>query len=775
MNGLRLALVILALGTSSCTRARTQIVLQIRTNMIQGPSGELSSIAVRVYSDGVTDPHFDEAFDLGESGATIALPTTLGLVPDARRDGFIRVEIDARDAEGRLIFTKRARAQYVPERTLLLDMVLAARCLSADARACGMGESCGPEGCEADTRETLPEYRLTNVPPVQRADAGPVECLMLCDGACVDSRIDVDHCGACDRACPVPEYGAATCADSACGIVCAEEHHRCEDACVSNRGIDHCGDRCTPCPGPAENGIASCDGSCGFVCNPGFQSGGDSCVPGPNVEPPRPLWPPDLSRVSSLRPTFRWSSAAAADGALLQVCRDRACDDIVAQEPASGSTLRLSTALSAGSSGSRRLFYRLFGRNGDATGETPSVVWSFVIPARDHEGDTAYGRVDDIDGDGLADLLLGSEDDSVRMMLGQADAAPRGVPGALSQTPGAAFGTHVAAVGDVDGDGYGDVLVGAPGIRRAYLYRGSPSGVTSAPVAFVGAADSGFGEAVASAGDFNGDGYGDIAVGSPAAGTVSIFLGGTSPDTSADITLRGGAGFGASITSVGDLDGDGFEDLAVGAPAAASVYLFRGSMSTSGMREASAADQTLVGAAGSRFGASIAGGVDVNGDGRPDLLVGVPGVSAQLFAGGGVGLSEEPARVWTSSTPGFATHVLGLGDVDGDGFDDWVAGAPASDTALLYRGGEDGGSDENARAFSPGGVRRFGDALAGPGDLDGDGFADLVVGAPGSRSVRIYRFTRGNLDGDTNDDTDTRAGHGAALACRPRTRSERPT
>ena len=786
-------LTVLAAGSvlvAGCEQKRTQIVVRVRTDMTQGPAGELGSIALRVFGEGAAEAYHDEVYELGNVGSAILLPTEIGLIPDERRDGTVRVEVDARAPDGSVIFTKRAQARYVPGATLLLDMVLSARCLAADARTCPSGESCGVTGCEPDIRDSLPPYGDGDGGVVQRGDMGPVVCTALCDGECVDTNNDPSHCGGCGEVCPSPTGGEATCSAGSCGASCSADDHLCDTTCVSRFAVESCGGACEPCPAPSANGQASCDGTaCGFVCDPGFQIEGDGCAPGPNVEPPRPVWPPNLARVSSLRPTFRWRNSSGVEGAYLQICRDPECTDVEASEPVVGESHRLQVELTA-SSGSRRRWFRLFGRRTGATGATPSVVWSFTLPAVDHDEDTAYGATNDLDGDGLADLAVGSTADTVRILLGQQGGAPQLAAGSLSQTSGAEFGSSVAAAGDVDGDGFGDLMVGAPGIRRAYLYRGGPAGLTTSPLTFVGPADSGFGRVVAGLGDVNGDGYADVAVGAPDAGTVTVYLGSAAPDATADVTIQGDASseLGTAVAGLGDLDGDGFAEMAVSATGAGEVLLYRGAASLSGTRTPAEASQRIAGAAVAGFGASLAGGADVDGDGRADLLVGAPGAAAgtaavTLHLGRADGtVASEPAQGWVAPAGvDLGRTLVGLGDVDQDGFDDWMSGGPSGSTALLVRGGVDGGTPEPAATYAPVGQSGFGAALAGPGDLDGDGSADAAVGAPGSRSFTFYRHRGDAIDraGTIVTQSDT-AGHGAALACtEPMTKAteneERPT
>src|SRR5262249_7644779 len=137
------------------------------------------------------------------------------------------------------------------------------------------------------------------------------------------------------------------------------------------------------------------------------------------------------------------------------------------------------------------------------------------------------------------------------------------------------FGTSAAWVGDVNGDGFDDLLVGAfrypaiGSVGRAYLFFGGPA-MDAVPDLIIDPPPGGsgwFGVSVASAGDFNGDGYPDFIIGAQQAGyegRAFIYYGGPSLDAVPDVTLIGettGAltGFGASVASAGDVNGDGYD------------------------------------------------------------------------------------------------------------------------------------------------------------------------------------------------------------------------
>lgn len=321
------------------------------------------------------------------------------------------------------------------------------------------------------------------------------------------------------------------------------------------------------------------------------------------------------------------------------------------------------------------------------------------------------------------------------------------------------FGWAVARAGDVNGDGRDELLVGAPmesagGTRRGRAYLFSFANGPAPLVAFSGGENDGrFGWALDTAGDFNRDGYFDVAIGAPLddadgnttddgqdRGRVFLYLGSPSPDNSVDLVLSGaeaGGQFGAAVAGLRDFNADGADDLAVGAPFddgdgnatedgldAGRVFVFFGGRTPDG-----AADLTLTGAAGSRFGAMVARIGDLNNGGAPDLLVGAPYDGAggtergRAFVFFGGTYPDGAADVVLSGTEDgghFGSSGFSGGDVNAGGARDLVIGAPDDDG--------DGNTTED-------GLDR-GRAFVFFGGASMDAAPDLVVGGGGEAGAR---------------------------------------
>lgn len=341
------------------------------------------------------------------------------------------------------------------------------------------------------------------------------------------------------------------------------------------------------------------------------------------------------------------------------------------------------------------------------------------------DGLSTIAGVGDLDGDGRAELLLGVPQEGVAYVVDPTCCVRPGLP--ITEAPAVttlvgppSTGWAATGVGDVNGDGYGDLVVSAPEAGRVWLLHGPLPGGEHAIEAIAARtlAEPGAGTHLTTS-DIDGDGVVDIVISGP----DRVWI--TSGDSLGPrLTLPGL--HAPSVTAAGDLDGDGLGDLAI-ASGDEIVLLFGPGIEEPGLWMP---------------GARLAGAGDVDGDGFDDVWVGGPdalderGVAALMY-----GPLHPLAPVVEGSTPGerLGERLASAGDLDGDGQGDLIVHS-ASGGAVLVLYGPPGSArtpqDADARLAvpSPG-------PLAGPGDLDGDGYADLVVGSlvGGSGSVHVFR------------------------------------
>lgn len=303
-------------------------------------------------------------------------------------------------------------------------------------------------------------------------------------------------------------------------------------------------------------------------------------------------------------------------------------------------------------------------------------------------------------------------------------------------------GSAIARAGDLDSDGREDFWVGSPFDPTAGVQAGAVRAIsgrdgTTLRATFGSAALDHFGWALANVGDLDLDGQAEVAVGAPdadfhgsSAGEIRILRGSDASLLRVIHGVRAGAQLGYALSAAGDLDGDGFDDLFAGAPFDAGFALDAGAVESLSPRTGASLGRIEGSAAGDRLGIALAGVGDVDGDGRGDCFVGADqsGIGkgyARLYSGP----NGPMLRAWTGATNGerFGAALCGGADFDGDGTADMAVGAPL---ALGGRGrfavfsSADGsvlteqfGSTANDSA---------GVTLSMLPDLDGDGLADVL-------------------------------------------------
>jgi hypothetical protein len=394
-------------------------------------------------------------------------------------------------------------------------------------------------------------------------------------------------------------------------------------------------------------------------------------------------------------------------------------------------------------------------------GENPGDVFGYTLSG-----------AGDVNGDGFRDLMIGAESfDSNRgrvyVYFGSASMDAVADLIMTGENISDEFGYSVSSAGDINSDGFSDMIIGAESYGansgKVYIYYGSYSIDNVADVTMTGQSAMSLGSSVSDAGDVNGDGYDDIIVGGESynsfTGISLIYFGGATQDTTADLTLTGETTtsyYGASVSGAGDVNGDGYADVIIGA------YGYNGItgkayLNMYGMNGTFVSGMNISGSGVlNQLGQSVSGAGDVNGDGYSDMIIGAPSLSpntgnAYIFFGGpGMDNIADVTMAGEASDNRLGQSVSGAGDVNGDGYADVIVGAYGYSSyrgrAYVFFGGAAMNNVADVILTGEAVNNYFGDKVSGGGDLNGDGYADVVVGADGYNTLtgRAYVYFGGS-------------------------------
>ena len=382
----------------------------------------------------------------------------------------------------------------------------------------------------------------------------------------------------------------------------------------------------------------------------------------------------------------------------------------------------------------------------------------------------------DLNGDGIADILVSDPSTIPPQVLGFSGQDGSQVFQVVMNLPG--FAQSMDAVGDLDQDGCGDVVIGVPFLSSGGLQVGAAqvySGKTGLLIfEFLGSLDGdAFGTAVAGVGDVNGDGWPDVAVGSPYGGPfgfgkVQVFSGRNGLQLR-NWTASSSGRWGEVVSAAGDVNGDGFPDVLVGALAANNNS--GGALVLSGSN-AQVLQQWSGTQGQSQFGFALADAGDLDGDGLSDIAVGAPlynnrnSDEGTVYVYSGVTGNLLLRHKAFENGREYATSVAGAGDINGDGVGDLLVGSRKSDFAGQNSGcvdlvsGSDGALIHRWNGDSNG--SQFGTSLDFGQDMNGDGTPDFVIGGEEEASnfgraqvwsfapfMQADRFSVSNVSGAT--------------------------
>ena len=381
----------------------------------------------------------------------------------------------------------------------------------------------------------------------------------------------------------------------------------------------------------------------------------------------------------------------------------------------------------------------------------------------DSQMDGAAGvDLGDLDGDGDLDVLAAAKNAGVFAWYPSHLAfLPNPLVASSLAVTNERVGESLLGLADVDGDGVPDVLTGAPSWGEARGRVHGWSGATGTVLWTTDGADAGdrFGTTLARVGDWDGDGLEDVAVGAPGSsslpGEMQILSAATGLPLAVIDGLLAGDSFGSAVAGGGDWDGDGVADVAVGAPDFDFFGVDSGYVRVYSGSDGAPLATLYGGTPGGGFGRALAAIPDRDGDGRDEWLIAERtsgGVGGLVVVSGGVG---APLDQWSQpgAGPDWGAELAADRDLDGDGVPEILVGDPSANGGAGAVWVYDGASFAILRNHTGSPGAQLGHAVAFVGDLNGDGQGDYLLGAPGftnADGVRVGRI-RG-FDGGSGGD-----------------------
>ncbi len=359
----------------------------------------------------------------------------------------------------------------------------------------------------------------------------------------------------------------------------------------------------------------------------------------------------------------------------------------------------------------------------------------------------------DFNGDGMIDLVHSNYGPEVFVNYGSKNVS--NVPDQILEDPegDSILGFYVASAGDIDNNGCDDLIVSMDwGNHKIYLYMGTPQGLSNTPDITLrppqGYPEYGFGHNVSTAGDINGDGHSDLLIAGGDGANVFIYLGSQAGvPTEPDLVLSYAAEHVANVSCAGDLNGDGLDEIAVCLSIDPPENVFRIAIYNGALNGLDPSPQKLsinLPPGKSYLAGQVSKGGDINADGYEDLLIGNQWAQnafenegeVYLFLGSASGLSETADAIVENPHPEynvrFGSTLDGIGDFNGDGFDDIIIGCPygpitnTEGFAAVFTGGPDGISATPLTILHE--TEYFGWSVSHAGDIRGNGQNFILAG-----------------------------------------------